>query len=117
MTKDHEQESMPRLSVEKDGRAVLSGELTLDTVGSVFAQVKQYYAQGGLVTDVDLGAVGRVDSAGLALLLEWQALQSAKGPADGGGRFRTINVPLRVLRLAKLCEGVALLQMSARVEA
>ncbi len=114
---DSNPDAVPEITLDGDGRAVLSGELTVNTVGGLLARVKQACEQGQPVADVDLNEVSKVDSAGLALLLEWQALQTSHCRAGGEvTHFRTINAPPGLLRLARLCEAVDLLNMSARVD-
>jgi len=87
--------------VDEDGRLLLSGELTFDTVAALYKATPQL-AEG--VTGVALGQVGRVDSAGLALLLEWQA----RALADGR-RLAFTDAPEALVRLAALCEADHLL--------
>jgi ABC-type transporter Mla MlaB component len=64
-------------------------------------------AAGGPVR-LDLAGVDAVDSSGLALLLEWQALRPREG------RLQIINAPKSLLSLAQLCEAVDLLELSGR---
>jgi phospholipid transport system transporter-binding protein len=61
------------------------------------------------VEQIDLAGVTTIDSAGLALLLEWQSR------AHAAGRELTVrNAPDGLLRLARLCEAVDLLNLSGR---
>lgn len=90
-----------------DGTAALSGEL-------VFATIKELSEQGSAlltgekpVRRLDLQAVSRVDSSGLALLLEWQSM--AKG---NGASLAVSNAPDDLVRLARLCEAENLLQLT-----
>ena len=54
---------------------------------------------------VDLAGVRHADSAGLALLLQWQAEQSTA--------IRVINAPHNLVRLAEMCEADSLLDLTA----
>lgn len=56
-------------------------------------------APAGADMIVDLQAAGRVDSAGLAVLLEWLA----RARRDGH-RFTVIHAPEKLLALAKVSE-------------
>ncbi|HET8700604.1 MAG TPA: STAS domain-containing protein [Nitrococcus sp.] len=74
----------------------LLGELTFETVpglnkdlGSTFAQYPQLR--------VDLSGLGRVDSAGLALLIEWTRLARSLGHG-----LEFVNVPQQLLAIARV---------------
>ncbi len=98
-----------QFSLDDAGQARITGELTLDTVSAVFHQAGQAAARGRHITDLDLAAVSRVDSSGLALLLEWQSL------AHRGGRLMRIrNAPPGLLSLTKLCEASDLMVFEGR---
>lgn len=64
-----------------DGCFTISGELTFATVTALLEQSRALFAQADEAIEVDLGAVERVDSAGLALLIEWLRLAREKGQA------------------------------------
>jgi phospholipid transport system transporter-binding protein len=101
-----------QFSLDPDGHAQVAGELTLDTVGKVFRQAELALAQGRHIADVDLTAVSRVDSSGLALLLEWQSV------ANRGGRVMRIrNAPPDLLSLTRLCEASDLMEFEGRTPA
>jgi phospholipid transport system transporter-binding protein len=91
------------LAAAAEGRFELSGD-----VG--FADAARLLAEGdaafrGLDTvEVDLARVGRADSAGLALLLEW-ALQAK----DAGRALRYRNVPPALASLAGISDVAELL--------
>ena len=53
-----------------EGRLMLSGAIDFDSVAAVYRQMAPYLEQGGSLS-LDLGEVGRFNSAGLALLLQW----------------------------------------------
>jgi phospholipid transport system transporter-binding protein len=101
-----------QFSLDPDGQARIAGELTLDTVSTVFRQAEIAATQDRPITDVDLAAVSRVDSSGLALLLEWQAL------AHRNGRIiRIRNAPPGLLSLTRLCEASDLMVFEGRAAA
>lgn len=62
--------SAGQLQRQSAGRFSLQGELSFDTVPALVAAGEQLFADGDAVS-VDLGEVGRSDSAGLALLVSW----------------------------------------------
>ena len=96
-----------QLQSDNGGKVSVSGDLTLDSVESVFKD------SGGVITPatrtIDLANVARVDSAGLALLLEWQATARRAGP---GMDFT--NAPEDLIRLAALSEASSLLGFKSR---
>lgn len=101
-----------QFSLGPDGHARVAGELTLDTVSKVFRQAELAVSQGRHIVDVDLAAVSRVDSSGLALLLEWQSL------AHRDGRIMRIrNAPPGLLSLTRLCEASDLMEFEGRIPA
>ncbi|MEJ2321221.1 MAG: STAS domain-containing protein, partial [Gammaproteobacteria bacterium] len=53
-----------------EGRLSLSGAIDFDSVADVYRQMAPYLAQGGRLS-LNLEHVGRFNSAGLALLLQW----------------------------------------------
>jgi len=95
-----------------DGGARLGGRLTFGTCPALFAQLERHGAAKPVDSPVDLAAVEQVDSAGLALLLEWQARQKASGR-----RLALVNAPGSLLRLAQLADAIELLNLSGRDEA
>ncbi|NIQ93190.1 MAG: STAS domain-containing protein [Desulfuromonadales bacterium] len=95
--------STATLNVEGD-IARLSGDLTFATVSALFARMETISAAGGMPPVVDLAAVEQIDSAGLALLLEWQ---SAFVEQEGGSEtslMRIDNPPQALLKIARLCD-------------
>ena len=93
----------------ESGDLLLSGELTFDTAPALYRDAESLLNKGEPLRTIDLAAVEDVDSAGLALLLEWQA-QSGQS----GENLNIINAPENLLSLARLCEAVDLLQISGR---
>lgn len=94
---------MARTSVS-DGTLRLDGELTLATAGKVFRDCASVWADGDEPLAIDLADTGRIDSAGLALLLEWQAQARQRGAV-----LQLRNPPDDLLQLAALCEASDLL--------
>lgn len=66
------------MAVRPDGTVELSGALTFETVPRFFAQSGAWFNGAGAIT-VNLKNVTRVDSAGVALLLEWRERTRAAG--------------------------------------
>jgi phospholipid transport system transporter-binding protein len=92
-----------------DGTVNLTGELTFESVPMLYREMERRLPSAAPVTTIDLGGVTAVDSAGLALLLEWQSRQLQRG------RELTMhNAPENLRRLAELCEAVDMLQLSGR---
>ena len=98
-----------RIEFSDGGEAAVSGPLTFELVPDLFHILERRQASEPPVQAIDLQGVSSVDSAGLALLLEWQARASASGR-----QIRVRNAPGSLLRLARLSEAVDLLQLSAR---
>jgi ABC-type transporter Mla MlaB component len=96
-------------SVDADGRAQITGPLTLKTVSSVFHQAEAAASDGKAMSDLDLTNVPHVDSSGLALLLEWQsrALRNQNS-------LHITNAPQDLLSLANLCEANDVLSIKGR---
>ncbi|TKB55958.1 STAS domain-containing protein [Ferrimonas aestuarii] len=61
--------------VQQGERMTLSGVLTLDTV----PELTKSFTVPAEVTEIDLAAVSRCDSAGLALLLRWIGQAQSQG--------------------------------------
>jgi phospholipid transport system transporter-binding protein len=95
--------------VAADGRASLTGPLTFETVARLFHALEQGPSGAPQIGQIDLAGVGAIDSAGLALLLEWQSRARSLG-----GPLEVLNAPDSLLRLARLCEAVDLLNISGR---
>lgn len=92
-----------------DGRAAISGPLSFESVPGLFRSLEQRAAGETPVRTIDLDGVTAADSAGLALLLEWQA----RARSDGR-ELAVCNAPDSLLSLARLCEAVDLLDLSGR---
>jgi phospholipid transport system transporter-binding protein len=98
-----------RFETSAGGRASLIGPLTFETVALLFRALEQAPPESAPITQIDLAGVSATDSAGLALLLEWQSRARARG-----GQFELHNAPEGLLRLARLCEAVDLLNLTGR---
>ena len=97
-----------RLERETNGVARLSGELTFESVPALFRDQAPHFGGGGVST-LDLSGLDAVDSAGLALLLEWQARRG-----EGKKRLAIVNAPKSLLSLARLCEADEVLDIRGR---
>lgn len=88
--------SEPRLEKMDAGGFRLTGPLTFDTVPQLVQQGRQLFANGKSV-ELDLAAVERSDSAGLALLVSWVRLAQRQG-----SEIAFLNVPEQLLGLARV---------------
>lgn len=95
----------PSIQSSADGIASLSGELVFSTVRALAEQGESLLKGAKPFSRLDLQAVSRVDSSGLALLLEWQSWARAKGFS-----LAIENIPGDLARLARLCEAEDLLK-------
>ena len=95
-----------------DGGARLGGRLTFATCPALFRELERRGVGEPVTGPVDLSGVSQVDSAGLALLLEWQSQQRR-----AGHRLTLRHAPESLLRLAQLADAVDLLNLSGRSDA
>ena len=65
-----------QLEGDADSGYDLIGNLTYETVPKLFGQIVLEYSKS---TNLSLGKVERIDSAGLALLIEWSCLARQQG--------------------------------------
>jgi len=91
------------------GGAKLGGSLTFRTCAALFRELERHGADAPLDGPVDLSDVRAVDSAGLALLLEWQARQRKAGRG-----LVLHHAPDNLMRLAELADAVDLLGLQGR---
>ena len=96
--------------LDEGGVLRLDGELTFASTPDVYRTAEQRFQTGSEASTVDLSGVNRADSAGLALLLEWQAQQVASENAP----LRISNAPDSLISLAQLCEATGLLNLTGR---
>ena len=81
-----------------DNRFALSGDLVFENTARVLEAGETAFGERPAI-EVDLADVGRVDSAGLALLLEWAVAARAAGRAV---RYR--NLPAGAASLAGISD-------------
>ena len=91
-----------------DGRFSLSGEMTFETAERILLGSEEPFEQHTRI-EVDLAGVGKSDSAGLALLLEWITWSS-----HTVREIRFLSMPERVLAIAKTTEVDHLLKRGER---
>lgn len=81
-----------------DGRFELSGEMSFHTANEILkssARAFQRYES----LELDMSKVGKADSAGLALLIEWRALSRKRA-----AKIQYVGVPASLLAIATTCE-------------
>lgn len=91
-----------------DGRFALSGDMTFDTADRILRKSEAPFSEYAQI-EVDLSAVERADSAGLALLLEWitWANHSVR-------EIRFVDIPPRIVAIAETTEVEKLLKRGER---
>jgi phospholipid transport system transporter-binding protein len=78
------------------GRYALSGELTFATVPGLWRPAGQAFDQGATVR-LDLSGITRVDSAGIALLIEL-----TRAVRRGGGEIRLEHASAQLMAIAEV---------------
>ena len=78
-----------------NGRMMVQGDVTMETVPALFAQGLQHLIDQDLV--VDWSKAQAVDSAAVSMLLAWQ-----RAAQRGKRAFRFENLPENLLSLARL---------------
>ncbi len=86
----------PRIVSAEAGRVKIAGDLTFDTVATLRERGVEVLGVDGDVT-LDLNAVTRADSAGLALMVEW--LKQAK---RRDASLHVVNMPDQMLAIARM---------------
>lgn len=99
------------LESRADGTVCLTGALTFESVPQLYREMERRLPAAAPVTTIDLAGITAADSAGLALLLEWQSRQRQRGRD-----LSMHGAPGNLLRLAGLCEAIELLNISGRDE-
>ena len=94
------------LTITGDGQWMLSGELDFDTVPSLLARRDAEFTSDADIS-VDLSKVTRVDSAGLALMVEWLREAERVGLA-----ITFENVPEQLQSIARVCGLCDILSLS-----
>jgi phospholipid transport system transporter-binding protein len=87
------------LSAQGSGRFALTGALSFGSVTGLWRRTGELFAGGAGARSIDLAAASPVDSAGLALLVAWQARAGADGIA-----LTFLNPPERLVALARISE-------------
>ena len=85
-----------QLKPSADGRLQLTGELNFKTVPPLAVNSKNLFDNNNHL-NVDLDGVSRADSAGVALLIEWQRRAKKQNKSIS---FQ--NIPSQMLSIAKL---------------
>ncbi len=80
--------------VVRDGTLVVTGALTFSTVDAAVYERSRALVGDAHVQVVDLSGVSAADSAGLALLIEWQSVARASGRSLA---LRSVPVGLRAI--------------------
>ena len=77
----------------------LSGDLSFESLPGVLVQSAEYASRADLPErlTIDFSGVGAVDSAAVALLLEWRRAAAARGKT-----LEFVNLPANLLALASL---------------
>ncbi len=92
------------MTLRREGeKLVLEGAVTLDTVPGLISAAEEHFRQGAQV--IDFEAVTDVDSAAVALALEWVRRAERANVA-----LRLVNLPTSMQNLAKLYGVSELLQ-------
>lgn len=91
-----------------DGRFVLSGDMTFDTVDKILKASEGPFEEHSQL-EIDLSGVTDSDSAGLALLLEWVTWAN-----HTVREIRFTGMPERVMAIAKTTEVDGLLTRGER---
>ena len=92
--------------IRREGEVlVIDGALTLDTVPGLISAAEEHFRQG--VDVIDFAAVTEVDSAAVALALEWVRQAESANVA-----LRLMNLPISMQNLAKLYGVSELLQIA-----
>lgn len=85
-----------------NGAAQLAGDLTFATVTELYGRMQALSSDTGMPRSIDLAKVGRIDSAGLALLLEWQS--AFRKQTRSAALIEIGNAPPALLKIARLCD-------------
>jgi phospholipid transport system transporter-binding protein len=91
-----------------EGRFLLSGEMTFRTAGRILRTSEDLFEKHTRI-EVDLSGVGKTDSAGLALLLEWITWAN-----HTVREIRFVGMPERIDAIARTTEVDHLLKRGER---
>lgn len=90
-----------------EGRFQVTGELDFESVPGIWER-SAADLDASPEPRIDLGGVTRVDSAALALVIEW-----LRWGAERGRRLHVVNVPEKLMALARISEVAHLLDGEA----
>ena len=93
---DLQKEPSANIELIGDNSLCLSGELSFKTVPALVANNKDFLSNGNSI-DIDLSEVSRADSAGVALLIEWQRQAQKQNKS-----ICFINIPSQMLAIVRL---------------
>ena len=89
-------------TLHADGGLAVAGRLTFDTVPEVLRQTADWIARASDAITVDLAEVERVDSAGVALMIEWMRLARERGRSVSFARLSDqVREVIRVYGLSR----------------
>jgi ABC-type transporter Mla MlaB component len=97
------------LDFGQDGVVRVSGALTFKSCAGLFKAMQTHLDAGQAPLQIDLERVTAIDSAGLALLLEWQAASR-----ESGTELAMTGAPVTLVQFAQLSEADDLLNLSAK---
>lgn len=100
-------ESSITINLSSDGRVCLVGELSFETVPGLSSAIHRLLNDNGDSLNVDLEGIHRTDSAGVALLIEWQR-QALKQNRS----IHIHNIPQQMLAIARLSGMEEILSLS-----
>ena len=83
---------------EGEGRFTLNGAMSFATANDILRKSETLFGRHSSLK-IDLAGVGKADSAGLALIIEWKS-QAANRAAD----IRFSNVPDSLMAIARTSE-------------
>ena len=96
------------LTDQGGGRFTLSGDMTFDTAERILKKSEGPFSEYAQV-EVDLSGVGKADSAGLALLLEWITWAN-----HTVREIRFVEIPEKIVAIAETTEVEKLLKRGER---
>lgn len=91
--------STPTLNKVSDNQFAVSGELNMQTVPAIAKTASAFLNGSSGTVTIDMSAVTRADSAGLALLVDWLRIAHRRQY-----ELLFINLPEQLLRIAKVSE-------------
>jgi phospholipid transport system transporter-binding protein len=102
-------QTAPQVVITAPGRITVSSALTFATARRVYqAGVAAFIRDGSSLLIVDCSGVSQVDSAGLAVLLEWRRWTHLQGK-----HLKFCTLPAQIKALARLSEVSELLAEAA----